>query len=181
MTQTILRFVCTAALCLAISDAAFAVTLKTGDVIPWNINQLPLYGGVTKTQAMLNKDNEFRDKVLRKIPDARMAATGYVDQAWNAYEAHQLNVAIEDANAAYLLNPQDDRIYWVMAAAQRERGASDEAEALYVKALTLSEEHRTKITEEYDGFHNGQELVHVDNATTIVPQYMAARKQLIGQ
>jgi hypothetical protein len=166
---------------LLLASPAFAVTLNSGDVVPQNINELPLFGNVQKTPEMLQADETFKAKATKAAGSAEEAAAYVAGKAWEAFQNMKLNEAMKRANQAWLLDNKNFNAYWVMAITQIFRGApKEEVDDLFEQALAaVDSDNKARLTQDYQTFLNGGENHPVENLAQIAEQYQEARKALL--
>lgn len=99
------------------------------------INELPMYGGVQKTPEQLDADRRFVADVDRSMT-RREAVDGLLARARQAMTERDYGLAMRRINQAWLLLPQDGRVYWQFALAMDlRRDAGGEIDPLWQRAL----------------------------------------------
>ncbi len=103
-----------------------------------NSNEVPLYEGVKKPPALIEADKTFIEEA-EKSPGGKIAAANQlINQGWQALDSRDLATAIKRFNQAYLLTPDDYRLYWGLGTATAVKGDYPRAERLFAAGLGFS-------------------------------------------
>ncbi len=119
------------AACLVFVQAAMVFA----DELP--LNQLPMYGGKQKTDAMKAADQAFIAGIDKQGLSHVDAARQIVTAGWAYVGKNDSATAMQRFNQAWLLNPENGDIYdgFAVVTAQR-RGSPQEVESLFKLALS---------------------------------------------
>lgn len=71
------------------------------------VNELPLYGGITKSPAMVEADQKFVDAVLQQGFTRAKGSDKAVQSGWESFRKGDLATAIKRFNQAWLLDPDN--------------------------------------------------------------------------
>ena len=112
------------------------VATRTRSYAP-NINELPMYGGRPKTPEMIRSDGEFVKKSIEAAGSAEKAAEAVLKIGWGYIKGNDPRSAIKRFNQAWLLAPEDGRVYWGFGAAVGQQGRTEEAIRFFEKADRL--------------------------------------------
>jgi len=162
------------------SGPAHAFKLEPKDVVPQQINDLPFYGNVKKSDELKDADEKFLKTVVTRLGTAEQASIYFSDRAWDSFKNAKLNDAMKHANQAWLLDDKDYRAYWAMAVIQQFRGAShEEVDRLFKKALQyVDEDEKSRLQHDYKTFLDGDKHNVAENIQQISEQYNKAVTQL---
>jgi len=102
------------------------------------INERPMYGGISPTP----EEQEIHDKFIKEV----IAETGSREAAFErgielaSYYIHKgdLKSAMRRANQAWLLDPDNAEVYYMLGSITARQGKTDETISLYKKALELN-------------------------------------------
>lgn len=89
------------------------------------INERPMYGGIPPTPAEQKVDQEFIDEVVRKYGSREAASEKALEAAWDWFYKGDYHKAMRRFNQAWLLNPNDPRVFHGYGAALGEMGRAD--------------------------------------------------------
>ena len=85
--------------------------------------EAPLWEGVVKTPEMLAADKAFVETARKEAKgDLKAAAASFVSLGWEAFDKDDLDLAIGHFNRAWLLDPDNGKIYSAFAIATHVRG-----------------------------------------------------------
>nr|MDJ0624340.1 tetratricopeptide repeat protein [Desulfocapsaceae bacterium] len=101
------------------------------------INELPLYGGVEKTESQKKADKKFVNAVIKSMGSGEKAARHFVKRGWEALSKGDSKTAIKRFNQAWLVFPENGKIYWGLALTQAQQGEFNLAIDLYEEADQL--------------------------------------------
>ncbi|WP_345115154.1 tetratricopeptide repeat protein [Hymenobacter algoricola] len=101
------------------------------------INERPRYGGLTKTAAYLQADQEFIAQALRKYGTAQAAMQAHVNFGWHYLATDHAPTAIKRFNQAWLLDSTAADVYYGFSAYLQQQGQTEEAE----RFLQLGKRH----------------------------------------
>lgn len=107
------------------------------------INELPMYGGRAKTSKMMEADHAFIAEVERTTT-RKAAVKQLLAQSKHAMGANDLGLAMRRANQAWLLQPEDGRIYHQFASIMDMRGdAAAQIDPLWQRAAQMTPDDAT--------------------------------------
>jgi tetratricopeptide (TPR) repeat protein len=92
------------------------------------INERPRYGGLTKTAAHLEADEQFIAQALRKYGTAQAAMQAHVNFGWHYLATDHAPTAIKRFNQAWLLDSTAADVYYGFSAYLQQQGQTEEAE-----------------------------------------------------
>jgi len=92
------------------------------------INERPRYGGLTKTAAQLEADEQFIAQSLRTYGTAQAAMQAHVNFGWHYLATDHAPTAIKRFNQAWLLDSTVADVYYGFSAYLRQQGQPEEAE-----------------------------------------------------
>ena len=101
-------------------------------------NEVPMYGHITKTPAMLVADKVFIDTVLSTGMTREQGAEHSAGRGWRAMSEGDVKTAIKRFNQAWLLDPDNSSAFWGFGVVLHARdGLCGEAFEMFEKALLL--------------------------------------------
>lgn len=101
------------------------------------INQLPMYGGMPKNEAMKRADEEFIAKAIQNGQTREGASKTSVLLGWQYFSKGDLATAMKRFNQAWLLNPESGEAFHGFAVVTAQRGGSyQEAEKYFKIAIS---------------------------------------------
>lgn len=104
-----------------------------------DISLLPKYGGVKKTQAQIDADQEFIDGLVKEFGSREAAYSNAVTRGVAAFQGKDFNVAMRRFNQAWLINPNRPDAYLGMATVELAKRNTDIAENLLLEGLSFDE------------------------------------------
>lgn len=93
----------------------------------------PMLGGVTRPPTA--EEQAQIDQVIAQKGSRRAAAGAHVDWGFNAYQANDLKLAMDEFNRAWLIDPTYSESYWGFASIKSDLKAYGEANDLMQLAL----------------------------------------------
>jgi Tfp pilus assembly protein PilF len=106
------------------------------------VNEVPMYGGIVKTEEMKKADDAFVTKMQQAGYSRENGAKVLVQKGWAAFDKGDLNGAVRRFNQAWLLDPENGDIYHGFAVVVHRRdNALSEAEKYFRTALSKSRVH----------------------------------------
>lgn len=95
--------------------------------------QLPLYGGIDRTQSpeFINQDNALIAKATRTFSTREHASEGYVEHGFDHYGNNEFDKSMNRFNQAWLLNPENPYAYLGFALLLNKQGQSCEAYKMF--------------------------------------------------
>ena len=113
------------------------------------VNELPMFGGYSKSARQKSADEQFVERVLPDFSgDAAAAAEHFAQTGWNAYYANDWSLAMKRFNQAWLLHDENWLALWGFATLSRERGKLQRAFDYYELAMSAGAEDQT-LSDEY--------------------------------
>ena len=79
---------------------------------PEGINNLPMYGEVTKCDQQIQIDNDFLKECDTLFKNRKLAAIHHVNLAWGYFYKNQVNLSMRRFNQAWLLDKDNADVYW---------------------------------------------------------------------
>ena len=122
------------------------------DTSNYDINELPMYGGVEKTAAQKEADEKFIKNVENSGTSKEDASKEAIARGWEYYRQGDDRTAMKRLNQAWLLTPEDPLIFWGFADVLGVRNQSEQAVLMFEKALEL--EKKSKILEKKNSLAN---------------------------
>jgi len=115
------------------------VFLITVDVLALPPNEIPMYGGINKTEEMKKADADLIAGVEKAGYSRQSAAQEAVRKAWIYFEKGDFLTAMKRFNQAWLLDPENGDVYHGFALIVHQRdNAISEAEKYFHMALSKS-------------------------------------------
>lgn len=96
-----------------------------------------MYGEKPKTSKLLKVDQEFIKKAIEAAGSREKAAKIAITKGWECIHKNDSKSAIKRFNQAWLLTPNDGRVYWGFGAAMGQQGGLDESVKFFDKATAL--------------------------------------------
>ncbi len=121
--------------------ASIAALLTVGSVLADSlpINQLPMYGGREKTEAMKTADAAFIASIEKQGLSREEGAKRAIQSGWSYWAKRDIATAMSRFNQAWLLDPENGNAYHGFALVTSARGASpSEVERLFQLAVSKS-------------------------------------------
>jgi tetratricopeptide (TPR) repeat protein len=101
------------------------------------INQLPMYGGLPKTEAMKKADEEYIANETRGGQTREAASKSAVLRGWQYFSQGDLATAMKRFNQAWLLNSESGEAFHGFAVVTAQRGGTyQEAEKYFKVAIS---------------------------------------------
>src|SRR5437588_517675 len=88
---------------------------------------LPLFGGMPRTEAQLNADRWFIDRITSQSGSREVAARALLENAWEYLRRGDARLAIRRFNQVQLLTPDLPDVFWGFGAAVAHQGNNNEA------------------------------------------------------
>jgi tetratricopeptide (TPR) repeat protein len=101
------------------------------------INELPMYGGVEKTESQKQADRKLVENTLAYGITAEEGAERMIARGWQFMDEGQPGMAMRRFNQAWLLDPGNGSSYWGMAAAVWNRDAVWDRDKAFIQAESL--------------------------------------------
>ena len=112
-----------------------AVSLSASLARAQDLNLLPKYGSVPKTEVLKEADAKFIATIDEQYHgDRNKASSDLAARGWQYLAARNLEDAMRRFNQAWLLNKSNGTALWGMAAVQASLGKSDDALRLFAEA-----------------------------------------------
>jgi len=112
--------------------AALLLTAAVASADPLPINQLPMYGGRAKTEAMKNADADFIASMEKRGLSRAEGAKQVLGRGWTAWRKKDMTTAMARFNQAWLLDPENGNVYHGFALIMADRdGTTSEVERLF--------------------------------------------------
>jgi Tfp pilus assembly protein PilF len=100
-------------------------------------NEMPMYGGVRKTEQQKKADDVFIADILKAGYSRESGSRAVVQRGWAAFEKHDYRTAMNRFNQAWLLDPENGDVYHGFALVVHQRDNSfSEAEKYLRMALS---------------------------------------------
>ncbi len=114
-----------------------AATYSFAQQQPENINVLPMFGKVEKTEAQQLRDQKFLSSCDASFTTRTEASNFFVERGWEYLNEGQTDTAIYRFNLAWLLNPDNSDTYWAFGLITNAQGKPQDAIGFFEKALAL--------------------------------------------
>ncbi|UYZ60055.1 hypothetical protein [Hymenobacter latericus] len=102
------------------------------------INSLPRYGGIVKSKALRQLDQEFIASALRQYNnDRRAASESCVVQGWSYFYDNNFSTSVKRFNQAWLLDSTNCNVYYGFSACLSEKGDAAGAHRYFLMAQRL--------------------------------------------
>lgn len=101
-------------------------------------NELPLYGDSPKSPEEIATDKQFIADVVKAAGTKEKALEAMIDRGWDMIDKHDISGAIRRFNQAYLLSPNDYRIYWGLGIASGMQGDFNKSIELFEKGSGMN-------------------------------------------
>lgn len=157
-----------------------------------NINFLPLYGQYAKTDIQRVEDAIFLADCEKNFDSKEEASKFFSKMAWGYLSEGGKDLAMHRFNLAYLLDPNNQDVYWGLGVVSYQKDELHQAMDLLQKGIELSpigKENPTMLVDLasiyikcFTGHHQAKELESayelLDKALLINPRYTNAYMQL---
>ena len=128
---------------LMLASPAFAATVEvapgvrvTQKTYPVPDNEQPFFGFASKTSALITADEQFVARIVQASGSPQLALDEALKRGWNALASGDMTTASRRFNQAYLIAPEQSRVYHAFAALVQTRfNDTDYAEELFRVAL----------------------------------------------
>lgn len=128
-----MRHIACSVLCLLL----FAVECGAQKPVP--SNQLPMYGGIEKSEAHKKADADLIAGIKAQGFTQEQGAERALKLAWEAFHKKDLGLAMQRFNQAWMLDPENSDSYHGFAVTVSEQGApTSEVETFFQTALAKS-------------------------------------------
>ncbi len=124
-------------LAFKIYSAVFA-TSSFGNI---PINEKPMYGNTAFTQKQKEANDRLIKEAVETFGSKEAACKEAMDTARYYAQKDDLKTAMRRANQAWLLDPNNAEVYYLLGSLTRMQGKTDETISLYEKALELNPNH----------------------------------------
>jgi len=101
------------------------------------INELPMYGGVEKTEAQKQADRQLIQNTLDYGVTLEEGAKLFIAKGWQFMDEGEPGQAMRRFNQAWLVDPENGASYWGMAAAVWDRDEIWDRDKAFVQAESL--------------------------------------------
>lgn len=136
-----------------------------------NIRLLPEYGNVTKSEDQKEADEEFIKLALQQDGTREKASAHMVELGFNYLYKNDLRTAMYRFNQAWLLNPQNENVYWGFGAVYFMFNDFERAMNQYTKGLKINPNTSSILTDKatvyFTKFNTAGGKFNLDSATTI--------------
>ncbi|BDQ35398.1 tetratricopeptide repeat protein [Pseudodesulfovibrio portus] len=113
----------------------FSLPVRAGE---YPMNEVPMYGGIEKTPALLQADEHLISDIEAKGYTREQGAVLFAKRGWDFFRKGDMSTAIKRFNQAWLLDGDNYQAYWGFALVYLLRDADIEnADRMFVKALSL--------------------------------------------
>lgn len=151
------------------------------------INELPLFGGRTKTAEQLRHDRVFVEEAVRAAGTPAAAYARMIELGWRELGNGSPPAAIRRFNQAYLIDPDDARAFDGLGVAMSGQGRFDQAIGLLEQAvrkdsrnarfaMNLGRAHMLRATS--DGRADGERESDVERALVLFDRAIALDQDL---
>lgn len=101
-------------------------------------NEIPMYGGIEKTPAMIEADEKFISAIAESGISKEEAARHLAKRGWQSFSQKDISTAIKRFNQSWLLYPYCYETYWGFALVYLLRdGDIANADTMFAEALSL--------------------------------------------
>ena len=155
---------------VALAVWLFAVSVLAAQ---YPINELPMYGGIEKSDAMLKADDVFIGKVLEQGYSKETGARHFSMRGWQAFSDGDLSTAVKRFNQSWLLDKELYETYWGFALVYVLRDHDiPNGSAMFEKALSLRPDQGNFYVE-YGRFLEENDAGSLDKAIDLVKKGLA--------
>ena len=120
-------FICFPVLFIILSNLSYAKNNKTPT------NEIPMYGGISRTPYEKETDEKFIQSVLKEYGSKEVAFQKGFEFGWNYFYKGDYAAAMRRFNQCWLIDPDDSRIFNAFGMIAAERGNLKEAIDWYQK------------------------------------------------
>ncbi len=107
-----------------------------------DINLLPKYGSLPRSESIRQADREFIAAMGRQFGgDLKKASQAVVNRAWQSVQSGDAKTAMQRLNQAWLLNPDNAEALWGMAVISAMGNEFDTALTLFNEAAALDRDN----------------------------------------
>jgi Tfp pilus assembly protein PilF len=115
--------------------ALFAAGTAFAEQLP--INQLPMYGGGAKSDAMKKADEALISSIEKRGISRKEAAKSSIRLAWGYWQKQDVATAMSRFNQAWMLDPENGNSYYGFALVTAVRGGQpSEIERFFKLAIS---------------------------------------------
>ena len=104
------------------------------------INELPMYGGIEKSEELKLIDEQFVKEAIEAAGSREVASIYYQNEGWDYLDSDDTKTAMKRFNQAWLLTPDDPGVYWGFGAVLGNQKNYEDAIVMFDKALELETE-----------------------------------------
>lgn len=101
------------------------------------LNDMPMYGGYTKSPEMKAADEKFINSIVQAYGSREKGAQEAVKRGWKAEQAGDFSTAMKRFNQAWLLDDKNAEVYWGFGVVLLKRNEEKQGAALLEKASSL--------------------------------------------
>jgi len=106
-----------------------------------DINTLPEYGGIKKTESQKQADDEFIKNAIKSMGSREKTVKYTLQKAWDLNDKNNLDTAMKRFNQVLLLDPNNADAYFGFGVISGKRGQIDEAIKYLHKAFELKPDY----------------------------------------
>lgn len=120
----------------------FAASLYFGCSAGPSMNEEPMYGNKPFSEEQKKLNGQVVEGVIKEAGSRQAALEKTIRLAWQYfYEKNDLPTAMKRFNQAWLIEPNNDEVFYGFAFLLSVRGRTDEAVSFYKKALEINPNH----------------------------------------
>jgi len=112
-----------------------------------DIRLLPKYGNIPKTKGQLNSDNQLIDSYIKQEGSRRKASEVLIDIGFTYLYKGDIKTAMYRFNQAWLLDPENENVFWGWGAIYFTFGDMSKALEQYGEGLKLNPENPNILTD----------------------------------
>jgi len=100
-------------------------------------DQLPMYGNLPRTSEIIKPDLEYNEQLIQEVGGKEAAVEQLIQEADTYQQGGYLELAIKQLNRAWLLDPENSKVYYGYAGFLTQRGDEEGAMGMFSKVIEM--------------------------------------------